>query len=103
MWYPYNDVIRELKRRWNIPRLKKGLRIIWIMGMKRIFVDGFTAENIFSVYDEAMRKSRWPMRTPFFRRIHDLLLLQRKQREQTPTMNRGLEGIKELLRAVPKS
>ena len=95
-FYPYSDVIRELKKRWNIDRLKNGQRIIWIMGMKRIFLDGFTADDIFRVFDQAMIKGKWPAKTPFFRRVHDLLLLERKP-EKTVTINEGFQSLASIL------
>ena len=100
----YYDLLwREIEKKTKIRYVDQPLhvQIFWMALVKAIWMDGFTIRDILSAMPDAADKKRWPSKTKFFRRVHDTLLLRR--RESNSYVSEGLQSLSAILAKKMKS
>lgn len=95
----YRAILDPYKKRFGIENgdLTPGQWIFNRTEIKAMFFAGFLIVDILGVFDEACAKGRWPAGTPFFRRVHDCLLLHRREAKPTMKIDSGFSSLKNLL------
>lgn len=96
----YRAILDPYKKRFGIENgdLDPGQWLFNRTEIKQMFLEEFLIADILGVFDEACQKNRWPAGTPFFRRVHDCLLLHRREAKQTVKIDSGLQSIGALIR-----
>jgi hypothetical protein len=99
----YNAVFEAMRRRFGEDWYQSVDPKQWNIWRKQIkdwfFLEGILIAEMVAGLDEAAGKGRWPIGTSFFQRLHDVVLVTRRdqQRRSNVQINRGPESLTSLL------
>ena len=102
----YKMVFAAIRKHYEIFYPPPGFYRPAMRAVKRIFDDNFTVDQIVAALDEAKQRRRWPTGTSFWRRVHDILLVHRREHEpggDKPLVDSGPTPIASLLQGLTKS
>lgn len=94
----YTEILKAYQKLFGIANgdLDAGQWIYNRRKIKAMFDDGFLIVEILGAFKPACERGKWPAGTPFFQRVHDVLLARR--REAKSVRITGIESINETLR-----
>lgn len=100
----YNRIINQLLLWFELERgsVPPERYRMWRKQIKRLFIAGFTVEEILGAFEEASQKKNWPRgrKNPpgFFTRVRDIVLKNRRYTRPTLAYNKGFEDFSTLLK-----
>lgn len=96
----YRAILDPYKKRFGIENsdLTPGQWLYNRTEIKQMFLEEFLIVDILGAFDEACQKNRWPIGTPFFRRVHDVLLVHRREAKPVIKIDGGLQSIGALIK-----
>ena len=83
----YNRILKFVQKEFSILNddLSPKMWIAWRMAIKRLFLAGFSVEEVLRAIPEASEKGHWPHGIAFWHRVRDVILKDRHEERKTMT------------------
>ena len=96
----YNEVLQAVVDEFSldVSKIPQVQWTAWRVAIKRLFDQNILISEIISAIPEAGKKMQWPQNVTFWKRIEDVVYLNRKHREKTVKVNTGMTGLSDLLK-----